>query len=113
MRDAAFQIKDKLNEMRSYLHLGKVLQIQKEYEQSLIVLKRLLQLAWREKNLSYELIAYEMIGTQHFYLTNLSRAQYYLDRASRGKFEVYSSKIREFSLLQYEKKMDYRRDYDS
>jgi hypothetical protein len=34
------------------------------------------------------MVAYEMMGKQHFYLSDLVKASYYINRAMRGKFEV-------------------------
>lgn len=61
-------------------------------------------MAWCEKNFEYEIKAYEMMGKQHFYLQDLLRAEYYMDRSTRGKFELPTSKIRELSLIQMQRK---------
>lgn len=68
MRDVAEDCGDRETEMRSYLLLGKTLQAQSENKQAVVVLKRLLQIAWCEDNFQYEMKAYEMIGKQYFYL---------------------------------------------
>ena len=54
--------------------------------------------------------AYEMLAKQHFYMMDLKKAGYYLDRAMRGKFEVPSSKVRELALIQYHRKIEDRQD---
>lgn len=56
------------------------------------------------------MIAYEMLAKQHFYMMDLRKASYYLDRAMRGKFEVATSKVRELSLIQYHRKIEERED---
>lgn len=50
-----------------------------------------------------------MIGKQHFYLQDLFKADYYMDRCTRGKFELPTSKIRELSLIQMQRKIDSRK----
>jgi hypothetical protein len=72
------------------------------------VLKRMLQVAWFTNNLTYELFAYELIGKQHYYLNDLRKASYYLDRTLRGKFELKLSKVREFSNMHYKLKLQQR-----
>lgn len=52
--------------------------------------------------------AYEMIGQQYFYLRNLDKAGYYIERFKRGYFELPCSKIRELSKLQYTQKQENR-----
>lgn len=74
------------------------------------MLKRMLQVAWYSNNLQYELFAYEMIGKQHYYLNDLRKASYYLDRTLRGKFELKLSKVREFSIMHYKLKLQQRAD---
>jgi len=64
-----------------------------------LALKRLLQISWLEKEFTWEILAYEMIGKQHYYLGNLSKAQYYIGRAQRGNSEPATSKIREMSKI--------------
>ena len=54
--------------------------------------------------------AYEMIGRQYFYMSDLQRSGYYIDRFQRGKFEIHSSKVRELSLIQYHRKLESRYD---
>lgn len=99
MRDVAEDIGEKEVEMKAYRLLGKTLQNQTEHERAIFVLKRLLQVAWFQNNLNYEMKAYEMIGLQYFYMRDLAKADYYFDRFMRGKFEVGASKTRDLSLI--------------
>lgn len=64
--------------------MGDALQVMSDHKQALIVLKRLLQIAWSEGNFKYEILAYEAIGKQYYYLGNVKKAQYYIARAGRG-----------------------------
>jgi hypothetical protein len=56
------------------------------------------------------MMAYEQIGIQQFYLTDLKKCHYYLDRSLRGKIEMKESKVRMLSALQYGRKLDLRVD---
>ena len=51
-----------------------------------------------------------MIGKQHYYLQDVQRASYFIDRALRGKFEIQTSHIRELSFIQYKKKVEIRNE---
>ena len=94
--------------MRSLKLLGQTLGAQTDHKQAIVVLKHLLQLAWVSGNHYYEMKAYEMIGQQYFYLRNLDKAGYYMERFKRGYFELPCSKIRELSKLQYTQKQENR-----
>ena len=45
-----------------------------------------------------EINAYEGLGVQYFYLGQLKKSNYYVDRMMRGKLEKKDSKIREIYL---------------
>ena len=106
MRDVADDNNEKKLEMKAYYLLGKTLTEKAEHKTAIIVLKRLLQIAWFVSSLEYEMKAYEMIAKQYFYLRDLFRADYYYDRYIRGKFEIESSKTRDLSMIQYARKND-------
>jgi hypothetical protein len=50
--------------------------------------------------------AFQMLGKQHYYLGNLHKAQYYTERAERGKAEGPQSKLKELSNNLYKKKLE-------
>ena len=64
-----------------------------------MALKRLLQIAWFENDQANEMAAYSLIAKQYFYMSDLHKSAYYMDRAMRGKFEVKTSKVRELSMI--------------
>ncbi len=84
--------------------MAKSLKALEEYDQAVVVLKRMLQLAWIDRNITVEMRAYEMLASCYYYKQDLLRADYYMDRAMRGKFEVESSKNRELSDQNYKRK---------
>ena len=106
MYDVAQMSKDKDSVMRSLLLMVKTLQSATNYKQAVVVSKRLLQYAWYQSSLEFEMRAYEMMAKQYFYLQDLQKADYYLDRFQRGKFELPDSKTRELAMLGYQRKID-------
>ena len=77
--------------MEIYESLGKLLQEQGEYEKAIVCFKKLLQIAWVEDNMLMETRAYELLSLQHFYLQHINKANFYQDRAFRGKLERETS----------------------
>ena len=77
--------------MKIYESLGKLLQEQGEYEKAIVCFKKLLQIAWFEDNMNMETRAYECLSLQHFYLQHINKANFYQDRAFRGKLERETS----------------------
>ena len=63
--------------MDVYLQLGKLLQEHGEYEKAIVCFKKLLQIAWYEDNMLMETRAYECLSLQHFYLQQISKANFY------------------------------------
>jgi hypothetical protein len=56
-----------------------------------------MSIAWGENNFKYEMLAYELLGKQHYYLGNVKKAEYYTLRAMRGYSEGLNSKTRELN----------------
>lgn len=81
--------------------IGQTLCAQKDHRQAIVVIKHLLQLAWVTRSHAYEMKAYELLGQQYFYLKEIEKASYYIERFKRGLFEVPESKIRELAIQQH------------
>lgn len=64
----------------------------------------MLQYAWKENNIEYEMQSYDYLGLQYFYLGKLDKAKYYHERMVRGQFESKKSNLRGLSEEQYKKK---------
>jgi len=80
--------------MDSYLRLGKCHQLLRNYKEALICFKKMLELAWETNSLKNELLAYDYIAVQYFYLGDIERSAYYHDRMCAGKFEAKNSPSR-------------------
>lgn len=53
-----------------------------------------------------------MLGKQHYYLGNLHKAQYYIERSHRGKAEGAQSNLKELSSNLYKKKQERKKAGD-
>jgi hypothetical protein len=77
--------------MGSYLEtchwLGRCLEQSKEHLLAVAVYKKQLQMAWYLDCQWFELQAYSNLGRCYFYLQNVAKSQYYMDRNLRGKLE--------------------------
>jgi hypothetical protein len=54
------------------------------------------------------MLAYESMGKQYFYLGNVKKAQYYIARAIRGYSEGTTSKTKELSNIQFNRRLEKR-----
>ena len=84
----------------AYYWMGKSYQGLKDYAKSVICFKKMLQLAWLlegQLGCSYEMLAYDGLALQNFYLGDQSKSKYYDDRAMRGKSEAAFSIQRQMS----------------
>jgi len=91
-RNQLFEIK-----MLAYERLGICCQKKQLYKDAIIHFKKYLELAWDLDNPSAELDAYDYMGIQYYYMGDIERAEYYHDRAMRGKNEAPNSVIRALS----------------
>jgi hypothetical protein len=69
----------------------------KEYKKAIVCFKKQLQLAWFTSNLEQEMIAFDSLSLQYFYIGDVDKAKYYDDRARRGKFETNFSIVKKMS----------------
>jgi hypothetical protein len=53
-----------------------------------------------------ELVSYDRIGMQYYYLGDMERSAYYHDRMMRGKFESSQSDIRKIAMTTLKKRKD-------
>mmetsp|Transcript_22539 Transcript_22539/g.21701 ORF Transcript_22539/g.21701 Transcript_22539/m.21701 type:complete len:88 (+) Transcript_22539:2028-2291(+) len=59
----------------------------KKHEEAVGTYKKMLQLAWKEKDGGMEVIAYDNLSLEYFYLGEITKSNYYHDRIMRGKME--------------------------
>jgi hypothetical protein len=65
-----------------------------DYPNAIKCYKKQLELAWSLKDYSEEMLAYDMIAVNYFYLGDLTKSKYYETRMLRGQFEPKESKLR-------------------
>lgn len=61
------------------------------HKKALIFLAKLLKLAWKLKDTEYELLAYDMIGLNYYYLGKIQEADYFHNRAVQDTKEPHNS----------------------
>ena len=66
----------------------------------------MLQIAWHYKDAKMELAAYDNIGTEYFYLGNLTKAKYYNDKVCFGEVEPAESIVRKVAVQILETKIE-------
>ena len=106
---------DYRDKIRAYMKIGHAYKLIKNYRFALINFKRMLQLAWYLDIQKYELMAYDMIGMQYFYLGDLERSKYYHERMWQGITESKNSPLRIAStaILTARHKKKIRTDFSS
>ena len=57
----------------------------KDYSKSIIAFKKVLQYSWYSKNVEGEMMAYEYLAVQYFYMGNLERCKFYHNRSMAGE----------------------------
>lgn len=102
---------DYRDKMKTYRKLGHCYKLIKNYKLALVNYKKMLQLAWELKDENAELIAYDGIGMQYFYLGAVQKARYYHERMWKGIYENEGSAARVLShtnlLMRRKKKYNY------
>jgi tetratricopeptide (TPR) repeat protein len=106
---------DYKDKMKTYRKLGHCYKLIKNYKLALVNYKKMLQLAWELKDENAELIAYDGIGMQYFYLGAVDKARYYHERMWKGVYENDSSAARVLShtSLMMRRKKKYNYDEES
>ena len=74
--------------MEYYGYLGDLYERKKDFKTAIVAFKKMLQFAWINKAVAFELAAYFGIARQYFYMQMLEKAEYYLDRSLNGKLEA-------------------------
>ncbi|TNV83686.1 hypothetical protein FGO68_gene973 [Halteria grandinella] len=83
-----------------YKGMARCYQEGKNYKVAIRCYKKLLECAWDSNDYESEVAAFEGLAQQYYYLGDLKRAGFYLDRMQRGKVERKDSKVREMYLSQ-------------
>lgn len=82
----------------AYKMLGKCYQGLKMYKTSLIYFTKFLYMAWYIESPKHELLAYDSIGIQYYYLGDLDKAEHFHTRMVGGKLEPKGSRLRKIGI---------------
>ena len=69
----------------------------KNYDKAVKSFKKMLQLAWQEKDTDMEVQAYDNLSIDYYYSGEIAKANYYNDRIMRGKTENDKSIVKKVS----------------
>ena len=82
------------HKMMTYKQLGYIYRSLKNYKKATLSFKKFLQLAWFNKDQTAELIAYQNLSIDYFYLADMGKASYYDRKFQEGIFENADSVVR-------------------
>ncbi|CAI2381397.1 unnamed protein product [Moneuplotes crassus] len=80
-----------------YQQIGYLDNVMRRYDEALIWFKKLLELAWFEKDNEAETTAYINMAISYFFMGDLDKASYYHDRMMGGKLENEKSSLKVMS----------------
>ena len=86
------------HKLSSYKNLGKCFQEIQNYKKATFYFVKMLQTAWLLKDTRKELLAYDMIGLQYYYLGEMEHANYYHQKLMNGAVEKVGSELRELGI---------------
>lgn len=87
VRNICEELQDPQQLNEAYKMLGYALQINKEYDKAILCYKKIMLNSWVYSLKSWEMVAYEGLAIQNFYLGQIKESAYYQERATRGLFE--------------------------
>mgnify|MGYP003879805463 FL=1 len=87
-----------VHKLSSYKNIGKCFQDIQNYKRALFYFVKMLQTAWLLKNQQSELLAYDFIGIQYYYLGDIDKANYYHHKLIIGEGEKVDSEVRELGI---------------
>ena len=103
MRDLGYELLNWSYVIQAFDLLAKALQRSSQYEEAVIAYKKMLQLAWVTNSQEYEILAYQGLSKQLFYMQQIKRSEFYLKRALTCELEPKDSRQRTMSILQFDK----------
>ena len=78
--------------------MGYISRLLKEHDDAVHYFKKMMQLAWHEKDIQSEMLAYDNLSLDYFYLGELTKSNYYHDRMMTGKFENDKSTVKKVAI---------------
>ena len=81
-----------------YKQLGYVYRLLDKHQKAANCFKKMLQIAWYHNDADAELQAYDYIGAEYYYMSDLTRAKFYNDKVCFGEIEHPDSIVRKVSV---------------
>ena len=97
--------KDYSRKLISYKYLGRCFQKIGNHKMAIFYYIKLLQMSWFCDKSVYELLAYDLIGLQYFYMEDLDKAVYYHEKMAEGRIESKGSELRKLGINKLLNKM--------
>lgn len=95
----SFQLVDYL--ISCYKGLGRCFQYLKQYSLALTYFSKMLQCSWKLNDKDHEILAYDLIGMQFYYMGDLEKSKYYHQRMVDGELEPESSNVRKLAVINF------------
>lgn len=90
--------------------LGFCFQFLKQYSLSLIYFTKFLQCSWHLKDQNKELLAYDLIGLQYYYLGEIEKSRYYHLKMVSGEVEPENSTLLKLGVARFLNKKPKNKD---
>ena len=84
-----------------YKGLGRCFQYLKQYSLALNYFAKMLQCSWKLNDKDHEILSYDLIGMQFFYLGDLEKSKYYHQRMVDGEIEPENSNVRKLAVTRF------------
>mmetsp|Transcript_10055 Transcript_10055/g.8576 ORF Transcript_10055/g.8576 Transcript_10055/m.8576 type:complete len:260 (-) Transcript_10055:57-836(-) len=84
--------------MKVQKRIGICYQETRRYKKAIAAFTKYLELAWYTRNHKHELIAYDFMGVNYFYIGDIDKATYYHNKMCKGKLEPDGSNIKQIAI---------------
>lgn len=93
-----------------YKGLGRCFQKLQQYKLALSYFAKMLQCSWKIKDNDHEILAYDLIGMQYYYMGELEKSKLYHQKMVEGELEPESSNLRRLAIENFLKKKNHKND---
>lgn len=87
-----------------YQRIGRIQRAKRNYAEAVRAFKKMMSLAWMERDTTLEAKAYEELAVDYFYLGEIGKSEYYHERFMRGKTENDTSIAKSVAINQIKTK---------
>lgn len=94
-----------MNKIRALKNIGKCYRDQLKYKKALSAFIKMVEYAWVANDKRYELLAYDLIAQQYFYMNCMDKALFYHDKFMSGRVEPEDSELRRLGISRVKDKI--------